>query len=209
MGIVPFIRPIPLVSLTLHAACTPAADPVDAETTSGSGDATQGVSETGAPPGTTATSTSTSTAPTTTAPTSGGDTSTTEVMPDASTSTTGDDPDTSTGESCPNTGGDPPDPDIKQCTAGSCDPGSVCLQTLSCDLVAAPCDGQCIRQTHPTHCEPIPMECQGRPDKLEACLEQEFLLCTYGGDYQDGLLACDYVFDQCGEGDGYDYYPSC
>lgn len=95
-----------------------------------------------------------------------------------------------------------------QCEAGSCGPESVCLRTISCDLVSAPCDGLCLRETSPTECVPIPEQCKGRPGELEACLEQEFLLCDYGGEYEDGLLDCDYVFDQCNEGSGYTY-PSC
>jgi len=83
----------------------------------------------------------------------------------------------------------------------------VCLRTISCSLVSAPCDGQCLRETHPSECVPIPEACKLRPDKLEACLEQDFSLCSYGGDYEDGLLDCNYVVDHCQEGDY--SYPDC
>lgn len=48
------------------------------------------------------------------------------------------------------------------------------------------------------------------PDGLKACLEQwNYYLCRYGGTYEDGVLECFYISDQCYEGMDFPYTPMC
>ncbi len=51
-----------------------------------------------------------------------------------------------------------------------------------------------------------PAECDSDPEGLEHCLEGEgywFSLCEYGGGYENRVMDCSYISDQCHEGDGF------
>lgn len=111
------------------------------------------------------------------------------------------------------------------CSGVTCEPGEFCLKRPPlCQLVTKdPCyddydddtdtdtgeteSYQCYDELPvPGECLPVPDECLADPSGLAACLVQPDL-CFYGGQFEDGVLACDVAFDHCQE--GVPQHPSC
>ncbi|MCY1004645.1 hypothetical protein OV079_03485 [Nannocystis pusilla] len=113
------------------------------------------------------------------------------------------------------------------CSGVTCEPGEFCLMRPPlCQLVTKdPCydddyddtdtdsdtgepeSYQCYDHVSvPGACLPVPDECLDDPDGVAACLERPDL-CLYGGQFDDGVLACGYAFDHCEEGSP--QHPSC
>lgn len=202
----------------LSLSCTQRPDSAESTSSTTTGDTSgPGASETGATPVTSGP------APTITTTESS---SSTEADPSTSTglaTTTSTDPETDSttvSHDCDHVIGDESqiNPAFDECDPEPCLPGEICVLTLECQLIPVLCtplynNDECWIEQSPAHCMQIPPECDRDPEGLQHCLEEDddvhgYSPCHFGGEYEDGVLDCYYIYDQCQHADGF-VYPFC